>query len=58
MTLTYLLIALWEYQARHDGQIPDDVSQAAEIEEIAAVLLAKLEINKQALSTIPRSLVE
>ena len=52
------LIALWEYQARHDGQIPDDVSQAAEIEEIAAVLLAKLEINKQALSTIPRSLVE
>ena len=42
----------------HSGQLPDNVSEAAELEQIANGLLSKVGVNKQALSAVPRELAE
>lgn len=52
------LTALWDFQARHQGVLPDDANQSSDLESIAIALLAKAEVNKQALATIPRDLIE
>ncbi|KAI0081590.1 hypothetical protein K474DRAFT_1613323, partial [Panus rudis PR-1116 ss-1] len=55
--IVFVILALWEYQAKH-GRLPDNASQASGLEIIALALLAKAEVNRQALPNIPRDLVE
>lgn len=50
--------ALWEYQARHGGRLSEDAEAATELQDVAAALLAKAEVNRQALSAVPRELLE
>ncbi|KAI0084783.1 hypothetical protein BDY19DRAFT_997352 [Irpex rosettiformis] len=54
----FSILALWEYQARHDGLLPSDVDKAGEIEAIAADLVTKAQVNRQALPNVPKELVE
>lgn len=49
--------AMWEYQSRHHGALPDDVANAGDLENIAAELLSKSGINKQALPNVPKELL-
>lgn len=56
--VVFSVFALWEFQARHGGQLPNEAPHAAELEQIATALLTKLEVNKQALPAIPRELIE
>lgn len=51
-------LALWEYQARHNGKLPDELSVVSELDNIATSLLAKAEVNKQAMSAVPHELIE
>lgn len=48
--------ALWEYQSRHGGALPDDSEKADELEAIAAELLSKSGVNRQALPHMPKEL--
>jgi ubiquitin-like 1-activating enzyme E1 A len=49
--------AIWEYQSRHQGALPDDASQAAEVQSIADSILVASEANKQVLTSIPQDLI-
>ena len=51
-------VALWEYQARHNGSLPTDVDKAGEIEAIAADIVTNAQVNRQALPNVPKELVE
>jgi hypothetical protein len=50
--------ALWEYESRHNGALPDEIDQALELTNIANALISTLDVNKQVLSTIPPDLIE
>lgn len=52
------MAALWEYQERHGGSLPSDAQKAAEIEAIAADLVTRAEVNRQALPNVPKELAE
>lgn len=54
----FLYPALWEYQARHNGELPDDIAHVAELETLSTALLAKAEVNKQAITTVSHELLE
>ncbi|KAI0795282.1 hypothetical protein BC629DRAFT_1581846 [Irpex lacteus] len=54
----FSILALWEYQVRHEGNLPSDVDSAGEIEAIAADLVTKAQVNRQALPHVPKELVE
>jgi len=56
--VVFTILALWDFQAKHGGQLPDEASHTSELETLAIALLAKAEVNKQALTTIPRDLIE
>jgi len=54
----FSILALWEYQSKHDGTLPNDVGSASEVESIAAELLSGAGVNKQALSGLPKELTQ
>ncbi|KAI0916767.1 hypothetical protein AcV7_005840 [Taiwanofungus camphoratus] len=54
----FTVLTLWEYQSAHGGAIPDDVNEAPVLEGIANGLLAKVDVNKQAIPSISRDLIE
>ncbi|KAF7795363.1 hypothetical protein EIP86_006520 [Pleurotus ostreatoroseus] len=54
----FSILALWEFQTRHKGVLPEDSNYAAELEQIATALLTKAEVNRQALPVMPRELIE
>ncbi|KAI0338896.1 hypothetical protein BDW22DRAFT_1337093 [Trametopsis cervina] len=54
----FSIFALWEYQERHGGSLPSDAQKAAEIEAIAADLVTRAEVNRQALPNVPKELAE
>ncbi|KAI0269874.1 hypothetical protein BC834DRAFT_863729 [Gloeopeniophorella convolvens] len=56
--VVFIIIALWEFQSRHQGGLPDDPGHVDELENIANTLITKAEVNKDALPAIPRELVE
>lgn len=56
--LTCLNAALWEYQSKHGGSLPNDVGSAGEVEGIAAELLSRAGVNKQALSGLSKELTQ
>lgn len=52
------MTAIWEYQSIHQGNLPNDSNQAAELESIANSILSAADIDKQVLSKIPTELIE
>ncbi|CAL1712549.1 unnamed protein product [Somion occarium] len=55
--VVFTVLALWDYQAKY-GKLPDSIDHASDLEALALALVARAQVNKQALSTIPRDLVE
>ncbi|KZT09311.1 uncharacterized protein LAESUDRAFT_723044 [Laetiporus sulphureus 93-53] len=55
---TFVILALWEYQAQHKGVLPHDAGEAAVLEQMANTLLSQADVNKQAMPSIPKELVE
>lgn len=51
------LKAIWEFQSRHDGVLPDDFEHAAQLESIASTLFTAADVNK-VVKSIPRELIE
>lgn len=51
-------LALWEFQARHDGELPDDGDCASELQEIADSLFAMANVHKKVLKTMPEDILE
>jgi len=56
--VVFTLLAIWEYQARHGGALPDASSCAPELEAIATELFNAAEINKRVLTSMPKDIVE
>lgn len=57
MTSRVLHQALWQFQSLHK-QLPNDITHADELEAMANSLLLSADVNKQVLSSVPRSLIE
>ncbi|KIK08009.1 hypothetical protein K443DRAFT_672893 [Laccaria amethystina LaAM-08-1] len=55
--LVFATLALWQFQSLHK-QLPDDITHADELEATANSLLLSGDVNKQVLSSVPRSLIE
>jgi ubiquitin-like 1-activating enzyme E1 A len=56
--LNILFSAIWEYQGRHGGALPDDATTASELESIADELMKKASVNPDALKVFPRDLAQ
>ncbi|KAI0769836.1 hypothetical protein C8Q74DRAFT_1271476 [Fomes fomentarius] len=56
--IPFSVLTVWEYQAVHQGLLPDDEAAVQELEAIANRLISEAEVNKQVLPGIPRELVE
>lgn len=50
--------ALWEYQSKHEGQLPDDASCTPELEEIARSLFLLAQVHKKVLTAMPKELLQ
>jgi hypothetical protein len=50
--------AIWEYQSTHQGDLPNDIHHASELQAIANTLLANAEVNKQVITSMPQDLIE
>ncbi|KZT64617.1 hypothetical protein DAEQUDRAFT_814855 [Daedalea quercina L-15889] len=53
----FTIFGLWEYQARH-GTLPEEAGSASALEEAANSVLAKADVNRQAMPTVPRETIE
>jgi len=53
----FTILAVWEFQSRHDGVLPDDFEHAAQLESIASTLFTAADVNK-VVKSIPRELIE
>ncbi|THH27759.1 hypothetical protein EUX98_g6428 [Antrodiella citrinella] len=56
--VVFMIFALWEYQSRHGRDLPDSSDAEKELGDLGIALLAKAEVNKQALPSIPSDLIE
>ncbi|TFK27985.1 hypothetical protein FA15DRAFT_665739 [Coprinopsis marcescibilis] len=56
--LTFSILALWQFQSRHNSELPTKIEDATELEAIANALVSQAGVNKQALPNIPRTFVE
>jgi len=56
--IIFSILAVWEYQSLHDGNLPEDIQHAAELGVIANNLLANADVNKLAITTMPQDLIE
>lgn len=50
-------IALWEFQVRHQGELPSQPEQAVELESIQATLINERITNKSLLKGLPKELI-
>ncbi|KAL4250553.1 ubiquitin-activating E1 family protein [Abortiporus biennis] len=55
--VVFTVLALWEYESKH-GRLPDDPKTSSDLDNFALAFLAKAEVNKQAITAIPRDLIE
>ncbi|KAI0726229.1 hypothetical protein C8Q72DRAFT_537406 [Fomitopsis betulina] len=53
----FTILGLWEYQARHSS-LPDSAGATPALEEAANAVLAKADVNRQALPSVPRENVQ
>ncbi|GLB38251.1 putative thiF family protein [Lyophyllum shimeji] len=56
--IAFTILAIWEYQSRHSGSLPDNKSAATELLTIANSLITEADVNKQILATAPEALIE
>ncbi|THH19097.1 hypothetical protein EW146_g2013 [Bondarzewia mesenterica] len=57
-TIPFTIFAIWEFQSRHGGNLPDSPVDADELEAIANTLLSEADVNKQILPAISRDFIE
>jgi ubiquitin-like 1-activating enzyme E1 A len=55
--IVFTILALWEYQSVHNGQLPNDITATVELEQIANSLLAGADVNKQAIASVPSDFI-
>jgi len=56
-SVVFALLAVWEYQTRHQGTLPDDESHANELITYADALFSNADINKRVLKEMPTEVV-
>ncbi|KAI0326877.1 hypothetical protein GY45DRAFT_1328331 [Cubamyces sp. BRFM 1775] len=56
--IVFAVLAVWEYQAAHQGALPNDSAAAADLESIANRLISEADVNRQTLPSIPKELIE
>ncbi|KAH7914274.1 hypothetical protein BJ138DRAFT_1057320 [Hygrophoropsis aurantiaca] len=56
--VVHTVLALWQYQVQHQGNLPDDQNAVPELQEIANSLLEASDVTKQVLTTVPSELIE
>ncbi|KAF8339605.1 uncharacterized protein EI90DRAFT_3144002 [Cantharellus anzutake] len=54
----FTVMAILEWQTRHQGQLPDGLSTADELEVLANTLLKDRDVNSQIIQSIPRHQIE
>jgi len=53
----FAILALWQFQSDHK-RLPDGPRDTTELQTIADCVVSKADVNKQVLTTIPRTLIE
>jgi len=56
--IIFTILAIWEYQSLHQGNLPNDVNHTSELQAIANGLLTNADVNKQVITTMPQDLIE
>jgi len=56
--VVFTILALWNYQSLHNGELPNDAACAVELEKIANSLVAEADVHKQAFTAVSKELVE
>jgi len=56
--ILFAILAIWEYQSLHHGNLPNDIKHASELQAIANSLLANADVNKQVITAMPPDLIE
>ncbi|KAF8798777.1 hypothetical protein BYT27DRAFT_7122537 [Phlegmacium glaucopus] len=56
-SLYFAILAIWKFQSLH-GTLPEDISDADELETISNTLISEADVNKQVLTKGPRQLIE
>ena len=51
-------LALWEYQSKHDGELPDNEGHAAELQAVANSMLSSAGVNTQAIVAVSQELTQ
>ncbi|TFY82614.1 hypothetical protein EWM64_g1400 [Hericium alpestre] len=54
----FTILAIWEFESLHRGNLPDSPAHVEELEAIAKDLIAAADVNKQVLTTLPRDYIE
>ena len=52
------ILALWEFESRHGGLLPDGEDDMLELQSIADGLLRAAEVNRQVLTVAPNDLIQ
>ncbi|KAG6841708.1 hypothetical protein C0991_007980 [Blastosporella zonata] len=56
--VVFSLLAIWQYQSLHAGDLPNDLSAATELQSIANSLITEADVNKQVLTEAPETLLQ
>lgn len=56
--VVFSVLALWEFQARHGGRLPDEDECAHELGDIASALFSAANINKRVLGSMPKDITQ
>ncbi|EIM86091.1 uncharacterized protein STEHIDRAFT_147609 [Stereum hirsutum FP-91666 SS1] len=56
--VVFAVLAIWEFQAKHQGKLPSELEEADELEAIANKMIKEADVNKQILTVAPRDLIE
>ncbi|TFK73600.1 hypothetical protein BDN72DRAFT_886742 [Pluteus cervinus] len=54
----FSILAIWQFQATRNGELPTKIEHAAELQALANHLIAETDVNKQVLTAIPNELIE
>ncbi|KAG6850062.1 hypothetical protein H0H93_001612 [Arthromyces matolae] len=55
--VVFSILAIWQYQSLHSGELPDNLSAATELQSIANSLISEAEVNKQFLTQAPETVL-
>lgn len=57
-TVLFALLALWEFESRHQGHLPNNADETEELESISNTLISQAEVNRQAFTGSSKELFE